>query len=469
MRKVSWRYLLLFVVIGSAWTAYLLRSRLVPPKPSTIVLVTLDTLRADHLGCYGYPRPTSPFIDELAAKSALFTRAFAPMPTTAPSHASLFTGLYPRQHGVKKNGQILDAAIPTLAELLQSEGYLTAGFVSTNAHFRKGRMDRGFVVFKEPRLGRRQYRIGTKTVRQAATWLQTLPPNERLFLWVHLFDPHTPHDPAHTFSPEPKAERDKLQRYLVDEQRIDFSFFKHDESRFFDFMDGYDGEIRAVDAVVGELFEVIQRTRSKGETVWIITSDHGEGLGNHRWLGHGKPIYNEQLRLPLLIHSSSGRFGGREIPEVVENIDLPATIADLIGTDFVQPQSLGQSLLPLLRDDWWTTPSKRHAFAERRDFDPARRPDPLILELSGYEDGEKQSLQDADYKYIRWTAGDDELYDLRNDPYETNNLVGTGLPEEERLRADLSALTAGLRSTDEPAAAVDEETIERLRALGYDP
>lgn len=469
MRKVPWRYLLLSVVIGSALAAYFLRSRLVAPKPSTVVLVTLDTLRADHLGCYGYPRPTSPFIDELAAKSALFTRAFAPMSTTAPSHASLFTGLYPRQHGVKKNGQRLDPAIPTLAELMQSEGYLTAGFVSTNSHFYMGRMDRGFVVFREPRLKHRQYRTGTETVRQATTWLQTLPPNERLFLWVHLFDAHTPHDPAHTFPPESEAERDKLRQYLVDEQRIDFSFFNHDESRLFDFVDGYDGEVRAVDAAVRELFDTIRRTRSKGETVWIITGDHGEGLGNHRWLGHGKPIYNEQLRLPLLIHSSSGRFDAREIQQVVENIDLPATIADLIGTEFVQPDSLGRSLLPLLRNDWWTKPPKRYAFAERRDFDPRARPDPLLWELSGYEDGERQSLQDADYKYIRWTAGDDELYDLRNDPYETDNLVGTGLPEEERLRADLFSLMAALRSPDEPAAAVDQDTIERLRALGYDP
>ncbi|MHC4220645.1 MAG: sulfatase, partial [Planctomycetota bacterium] len=169
------------------------------PDPSQrsdrILLITLDTLRADHLSCYGYPRRTSPFIDSIAAEGVRFTRAFAPMATTVPSHASMLTGLYPLQHGVLKNGNRLSDDVGTLPEILASAGFETAGFVSTNRHFADGNLHQGFRHFDEPAPEglELQYRCAEQTLDTARAWLAQTPPPPRLFLWIHLFDPHMPY------------------------------------------------------------------------------------------------------------------------------------------------------------------------------------------------------------------------------------------------------------------------------------
>jgi arylsulfatase A-like enzyme len=169
------------------------------PDPSQrsdrILLITLDTLRADHMSCYEYPRQTTPFIDSIAAEGVRFTRAFAPMSTTAPSHTSMLTGLYPLQHGVVKNGHRLSDDVGTLPEILASAGFETAGFVSTNRHFAAGNIHQGFAHFDEPAPEglQLQYRPAGQTLAEARAWLAQTPPPQRLFLWIHLFDPHEPY------------------------------------------------------------------------------------------------------------------------------------------------------------------------------------------------------------------------------------------------------------------------------------
>jgi hypothetical protein len=212
------------------------------------VLVTLDTLRADHLGLYGYPRPTSPFLDELASRGVVFERAYAPMATTAPSHASIFTSLYPLEHGVVSNGRRLVASFPTLAQRLRASGLRTAGFVSAHAHWSPIDLDRGFEVFDaRPRDSREVYRTADRTVDAALDWVSGCTDCDRLLLFVHLFDAHAPLRPParhldvfRTASPEARLEH---AEFLEASHRVPIAFYSDDPGRMLFIMDRYDAEV----------------------------------------------------------------------------------------------------------------------------------------------------------------------------------------------------------------------------------
>ncbi len=467
VRRV-WPWALAAALVAGATLWWAGRGRI--PSPSTIVLVTIDTLRADHLGCYGYPRPTSPFLDGLAREGILFTHAFAPISTTSPSHASLFTSLYPLQHGVRKNGQVLADSFVTLAEALRGQGFVTAAFVSTDVHFGPGNMAQGFDHFDEISLPRFQYRRAGETVDSAIDWLAGQDHTGKLFVWVHLFDPHPPYHRADVLQPGGE-DAESLARFFVDEHHIDLDFFHDKPASLLWLMDNYDGEIRVADRALERLFRRLRQVRPADEILWIVTADHGEGLGNHRWLSHGKYIYNEQLHVPLIFHFSPRRAPVKRVDELVETVDLFPTIAELLSFDIQSrvPDMSGRSFLPLLSGGH--TPPKRYVYAERRLFDPRHRPKPFDPEKAGYEDGEAYALQDGEFKYLYRTAGDDEFFRIADDPYEVNDLIGTGLPAEQEMRQRLLGEIAALGRDrrNRVAGKVDADTIERLRALGYEP
>ena len=277
------------------------------------MLVTLDTLRADHLGVYGYPRPTSPFLDELASRGVVFERAYAPMATTAPSHASIFTSLHPLEHGVMSNGRRLGASFPTLAERLRASGFRTAGFVSTHAHWRPLGLDRGFETFDaRPRESREVYRTADRTVDAALAWLSDCGACDRLMLFVHLFDAHAPLRPPErhldvfrTAAPDARLAH---ATFLAASHRVPTAFYSDDPGRMLFIMDRYDAEVRFVDEQLRRLYDGLASHGLSDGTLWIVTADHGEGLGNHRWMGHGQ-AYEESLRVPLIFRVFR-RIGG---------------------------------------------------------------------------------------------------------------------------------------------------------------
>ncbi len=445
-------------------------------RPSALVLVTIDTLRADHLGCYGYPRPTSPFVDELAAGGFVFERAFAMSATTAPSHASLLTGTYPLQHGILKNGHKLPEGILTMAEAFRGAGFATGGFVSTRVHFRHGRMNRGFDDFDEAPLPTSPQdslpgtpkRPAAGTIDKALDWIEKLDAQKPFFLWVHLFDPHTPYVESNVLTVEGEDPEQILDFYRR-RHSLDTPELRHNPRAVLRRMSLYDGEIRYADRELRRLFDrVAARTKTQpGGALWILTSDHGEGLGNHDWLSHGKKIYNEQIRVPLIFWFSSGVPVGRRIRSVVEHVDVLPTVADLLRVDLTEATAIqGESFLPLLFDET-AHRSKGYAFSQRRifDFRPEETPVP------NYESGMRYSLQDDRYKYIHWTDGADEFYDISTDPYEARNLIGRGIPEEERMRrALLHRVNSLVPISPKSAQPTPGEVIqERLRALGYIP
>ncbi|HEO72463.1 MAG TPA: hypothetical protein ENN80_14480 [Candidatus Hydrogenedentes bacterium] len=445
--------------------------------PDRIILLIIDTLRSDHVGCYGYFRDTTPFLDFLAANGTLFQRATASCSMTSPSHASLFTSLHPIQHKVVFNGLMLEPRFLTMAEFLQQQGYATAGFVST-IHFLKAGMARGFDTFScrgDEGLVDNLYRPAEATVDKALAWLTERKPDEKFFLWVHVFDPHGPLKPpeeySRPFDTETEQDFEKATRTFLFDHHTDFEFWKHKRNYLLGHMNRYDGEVRYADVQLQRLYTAAEQNGLNKNALWIATADHGEGLGNHHFGAHDRFIYNETVRVPLVFHGDGLQQGRRVVDDVVELVDIFPTLGSLLGvklSDLV-PHAQGECLLPYCVEASGSSRQKRTGFSERRAYVERQRPGPDDdMAFYHFEEGDKYALQDEHYKYIYWTVGDDEFYDLMEDPYELKNVRGLGVPEERHMRKELHDRVAAMRQHfDVEPAQADEQDMEQLRALGY--
>lgn len=342
-----------------------------PPRAERVVLVTIDTLRADHVGAYGSPVAT-PALDALAAEGALVEQACTPVPSTGPAHASLLTGLYPWRHGTLTNGAPLDPRLPTLASRLREQGFATAAFVSSTLLDRRFGFDRGFDHFSfeptEPFLwaGRRRERFwsrGGATVAQAMRWI-TAHAGQRFFVWVHLFDPHTPYDPPPGFRLSPELPV-SLERKSPPEQLGIGSRQLRERLR------AYRGEIAYADAQLAKLVERLRLLELLEGTALLLTSDHGEGLGDHGLLEHGRTLFDELVRVPLLVRAP-GVPAGRRLAGDAQLEDLTPTVLSLVGAEV--PSGLdGLDLSPWLRGEAEASPrpaalGRRRPSRQQRDL-----------------------------------------------------------------------------------------------------
>jgi arylsulfatase A-like enzyme len=274
-----------------------------------------------------------------------------------------------------------------------------------------------------------------------------------------------------------EVEKEAFRQYLRENHRVEPAaeiFLGNYREPVFgsieDLVTRYDAEVNFVDTNLNRLYRRV-RKRLPGTGLWIVTADHGEGLGNHGWPTHGKHIYNEQVRVPLIVHYTTGEFAGKRVDRVVEHVDLFPTIRDHLGPISAgRTRFMGQSLLSLYdrRPNWWRY-SKRQGFSERRSFKEDPRLEGVADAWFNWEPGETAALQTNRWKYILRSEGPDELFDLAVDPYETTNLVGEGLSVEVKLRDKLLARHGEIPfvADEESAVAVGEETIERLKSLGY--
>ena len=274
-------------------------------RPPSVVLVTLDTVRADHIACYGYRQIETPSIDQLAREGIRFEQAYAQVPLTLPSHVVILTGTYPMFNGVRDlTSTGLPATVPTLAEILRQNGYRTAAFVSSFVLNSMWGLARGFELYddqtdrdtlnKSPSLLERR---GDRTMTRALSWLDSRPDGP-FFLWVHLYDPHSPYRPAEPY----------LSRYTGHL---------------------YDGEIAFDDAQLGRLFADLRRLKIYDDTVIVVTADHGESLGEHGEAEHGFFIYNATLRVPLILKTPGSTLASRVVTDPVSLVDLAPAIAEL--------------------------------------------------------------------------------------------------------------------------------------------
>ena len=391
------------------------------PKGTPVVLISIDTLRADHVPAYGYKGVETPALDALRREGVLFERAYSTTPLTLPSHSTLLTGVLPAVHGVRDNvGYKLDAAkiksgaLPFLPEILKKAGYATGGAVSAYVLQGKSGLSTGFDFYEDgiefrsgTGLGGLQ-RPGGETLKLSQSWLESVK-DKPFFFFFHIYEPHTPYAP-----PEPYASR---------------------------YPSKYDGEIATADHIVGELVDDLKRLGVYDRALVVLLSDHGEGLGDHGEDEHGVLLYDEAIHVPLMVKLPKAQQAGGTTGRPVQLLDIAPTVLGLLGLEVPKPMP-GVSLLAA------NVPPRRiysETFFSRLHF--------------GWS--ELFSLIDEKDHFI--DSPEPELYDRMKDPKEQNNV----LRDERRVYAAMKKELDGFDRNLAPPSAVDEATRQSMAALGY--
>ncbi|HEY3174514.1 MAG TPA: sulfatase [Candidatus Polarisedimenticolia bacterium] len=415
-----------------------------PARPN-LLLISLDTLRADHLGAYGYRRPVSPNIDRLAREGTLFERALAQAPWTTPSHMTLFTSLFPSVHAVdapttNRQRRLADDK-RVLAEILHDAGYATAAFTGSGAISALYGFWRGFSVYDEtdhddPARGGEDI---SGVFEGASRWL--VDHHDRpFFMFFHSYEVHGPY--IHQAFAGEATVGDETQKVTA----------------------LYDGDILYADGFIGQLISLLDGLGVKQRTIIVLLSDHGEELQARypgKRIGHGHTVYDELLHVPLIFVAPGRVSPGARVRQMVQTIDVMPTLLEMLGLP-APPGIQGVSFARVFRGEPIV---ERHAFAEATNNGP-----------------ERKTLRDGRYKYIKVFPRTDrtareipvpipeeEFFDLETDPEERRSIMELGGPALDELRRQLSAIVAlnMSRRSQAPEQVLDEETIRRLKALGY--
>jgi arylsulfatase A-like enzyme len=458
----------LLVLIGVNAAAAVLVDR--APRPRlNVLLITIDALRADHLGVYGYPRPTSPNIDRLAGQSVTFRRAASQWPLTSPSFAAMMSSTYGRTNGLIRNtAQRMPDRPLMLAELLKAGGYSTWAAVGNVNLARFFNFDQGFDTYRE--LWRREDEKKTeRTTEEGLDLLKQASADRPFFLWLHFFDPHARYEPPKPFDGMFVGDRyfDGSWRVPLNSQQeedlggISSKVSLGREDRVAYYVAQYDAEIRYVDEQVGLLLKALEEHGLAGNTLIVLTSDHGESLGDHNYFfEHGRFPYDDCVHVPLIVRAPGAAGAGRTVRSPVQSIDIVPTILDLAGLP-ADPQAEGKSLRPLLRGERPTGDRWDYAFTE-----------------SGFALDYQRSITSERYKLVyvpdagnrRIMQGRElELYDLEADPGETRNVIDERPEVAALLKRQLWRWMANGGPVAPPPAEVrvEGQAEEQLRSLGY--
>ncbi len=398
------------------------------PRPVNVVVITIDTLRADHVGCYGYRAAQTPHLDRLAAEGVRFEHAYTPVPITLPSHTVIFTGTYPMYSGMHDfSGNVLSPQQPTMASLLKQNGYATGAVLGSAVLDSRFGLNQGFDFYydhfdfsrlQEANLDAME-RPGNLVADEALKWLQEHS-NKKFFLWMHLYDPHHPYNP-----PTPYRERFQARPY--------------------------DGEIAFADDQVGRIVSFLKTQGLYQRTLILVLGDHGEGLGEHGEKTHGFFIYDSTLHVPLIIKFPVGRNGRPAMVSTdVSTADVLPTVLDALRLT-PPPQLQGRSLLPLLTGKGTGDELYAESFLPRLHFNWS--------ELRGLEAGR--------YHFI--DGPKPELYDRESDPQELKNLYAEKQAVASELQGRLAAVIQKYTPAQELAqkTGLDPRLAERLKSLGY--
>jgi arylsulfatase A-like enzyme len=438
-------------------------SKLRPNKMPNILFISIDTLRKDRCSAYGYHRDTTPNLRKLADNGSIFDSAYAPTPTTAPSHATMFTSLYPITHQFKKNGAKLSKDYTTLAEYLNASGYHTAAVMGSFVLNSKFGFAQGFEFFDD------KFEFSTATCRReewggiqvdegfdqranitsqkAIDFLQKYREKDRpFFLFVHYFDPHSPYVPPEPFNSK-------------------FAPQKNQPTPLDKFSTQYDGEVAFVDYEIGNIIKTLEYLGRKDDTLIIVTSDHGEGLGQHDNLVHTVNIYEEAVRVPLIFHWPKHILRDRIINAPVELVDLMPTIFDLIGiTDdkfSFQGQSLSNALCNGSKLDL-----DRPVYLHRPYFKGLYLP--LLYNKKIWLKGEKFAIKINNWKYIEAEEENTkELFDLNADSLELKNIYSSFPEKAAEFKTRLEKWKKEYGSQIAEQNIISDEDRMRLETLGY--
>ncbi len=428
----------------------------------SLLLITIDTLRSDYVGCYNPDFVSTPNIDRIAAEGVKFVNAYATAPLTLPSHASIFTGNYPNSHGVRTNleGGGLDPEHLTLAEILKGYSYETAAFVGAWIVQKNSGLGRGFDTYGdvfedfwylnfrkgEYLLPRLLIRVGLiersvvivrsadEVTDDALRWLRQHS-DQRFFLWLHYYDPHLPYDPPDEY----------LQKYLAREDVPDSVRRSPDVQRAY-----YKAEVSFTDAEIGRVFEYLRERGTYDSTLIVVTSDHGESLGEHDYFGHGFRIYEQAVRTPLLFRLPGSPVEDLVVDELVSGIDIMPTILDILSIPAGE-DSEGRTLTPFIRGTVY----------ESRDCVFLETTDPRRTEA-------RYGIRGNRWKIIgTYPDSTLEMFDLRSDSLELENLVETEPERAESLAAVMHDFFRPSIGSEGGKIEIDPIREEALRALGY--
>jgi arylsulfatase A-like enzyme len=415
-----------------------------------VLLVTIDTLRADRVGAYGAKRPVSPNLDALAARGILYEKVYAPTGTTCPSHATLFTSRSPLAHGLVRNGMVLHEEERTLPELLRDAGWQTAGFVSSYPLKRRFGFAQGFDHYDDGfegsdatmsdeswegvRVEGTFDRRGSDTVDVLLAWLDARIDERPLFVWLHLFDPHSPYDAPRAFRARSPARADKIARETA----------------------AYEAEIAYADTQVGRAIDAFERASGLEAPLLVVTSDHGEGLWDHGWPTHNRYLYEEELRVPWIAAWEGRLPAGTRVGQPAHLIDVAPTLAGWLGLDTGAVAFDGVDLGGASGAD-----PERSLWLQRPYYESGR-PDKGERGWGfGVRAGRWKLIEAAD-------EGRRELYDLEFDPGERTNLAASQPGRAEVLSRSLAAWReAELEKARPGVLRLDAGDVEALRALGY--
>jgi arylsulfatase A-like enzyme/tetratricopeptide (TPR) repeat protein len=392
-----------------------------------VLLITIDTLRADYLSCYNQTNIKTPQIDRLAAQGLLFSRAYAHNVLTLPSHINILTGTYPFFHGVRDNiGFRLSEESILISEILKEKGYRTAAFIGAFPLDERFGLNQGFDLYDDF-YGNTSYlhdlfyveRPADKVIDAAMDWIGKKQPNNTWFCWIHLFDPHSPYNP-------PQAFKEKYPS------------------------DFYGGEVAFVDQELGRLFDFLAKRKDKSFPLTILTSDHGESLGEHGEQTHGVFAYNSTLQVPLVIYQPKIFPRAQTFKEIVGHIDIAPTILDILGLKIPKDMQ-GRSLLRLSKKP--STWKEQDYYFESLSPNLLRNWAPLHGLIRGSS------------KFISLPLP--ELYDLDKDPSEKNNLIADKSRQADELKRGLSQILGREGQPLSSRRLETRETIEKLQSLGY--
>lgn len=452
-------------------------------RPRSVLLITLDTTRADHLHCYGYPLPITPALDGIAARGVLFERAYAPMGQTLPSHATLFTGLWPREHGALENHFLLGDDVTTIAEDLADRGYVTAGVVGTRVLDADTGIAQGIDQWDEDdmrREGGKKFaeRKAGEVVDRTLAWADRLlasPDADRpYYLWVHFFDPHLPFEAPEEFRARVD---DAVVAGLVTTlgprfRRMGEPPNTDDLPRLHTYWADYAAEVAYTDHQLGRLLDGLGARGLLDDTVVAVVGDHGEGMVEHGVRTHGVSLYDEVMRVPFLLAAPDGELAGTRVDE-------PVSIRDVRATLWAMAAGSGDAAGAGGEGDLWGELRGRGAV----------RPRPVFLERPHYTDDKLRSRTNSFYtegrmpgemlavvaeghKLVLNPDGETWLFDLSPDDADPDREFVDLSAERPELAARLAALLEAWRQAhpvlhDAESQELSPERLEMLEQLGY--
>ena len=437
------------------------------PQRPDILLITIDTLRADSLEPYGAIDTLTPNIARLASESAVYEAATTPMPLTRPAHASILTGLYPDQHGVLTNHQILPEGVVTLGETLRDAGYQTGGFTGIRFLNQRSGLAQGFVDFAAPK-DKTEMPRAKNVVERAIAWLDDADPENPILLWVHVYDPHQPYNPPQEFRRgiDPELERQIPVIRWKALNRAAKSNNGNVPKEVFDLaLDYYRGEVEYTDFWVGRLLEKFDLQRGSRRSMVVVTADHGECFENGNHFEHADCLYEGSLRVPLIVRYPDGVGAGLRVERRVSNLDITPTVLQELSMPM--PENLAG--LPL-QDDFSKDSGRIVLIRAPEIQNPNRIPARLRIirsvvgePVAPATDPRTRGIIDQLWKYL-WTPDSEQLFRL---PDERLNRATEEADFSARFFEALEAERLRFPAGGVAPEDQDPETLEALEALGY--